>query len=111
MQRPMLVSAPTKPMSMNGDEQLGFILGRRSIRAYTTAEVSQETVHTLLEAAMAAPSAVAKDPWRSVGIRQRQTLARIAAELPNGQMLASAALGTGGVCNFLSCQKGRKPLK
>ena len=96
----MLVSARTEPMNMNVDEKLGFIFGRRSIRAYTSAEVSQEAVHKLLEAAMAAPSAVGKDPWRFVVIRQRQTLVRLAAELPNGQMLAGAALGI-AVCGDL----------
>ena len=87
-------------MNMNVDEKLRFIFGRRSIRAYTSAEVSQAAVQKLLEAAMAAPSAVAKDPWRFVVIRERQTLSRIAAELPNGQMLASAALGI-AVCGDL----------
>jgi nitroreductase len=80
-------------MTTNVDEKLGFIFGRRSIRAYTSAEVSQETVQKLLEAAMAAPSAVAKDPWRFIVIRKSQTLSRIADELPNGKMLASAAVG------------------
>jgi len=42
---------------------------------------------------MAAPSAAAKDPWRFVVIRNRQTLSEIAAALPNGQMIATAALG------------------
>jgi nitroreductase len=87
-------------MKLNVDEKLGFIFGRRSIRAYTSAEVSREAVQKLLETAMAAPSAVAKDPWRFVVIRQRQTLSRIAAELPNGQMLAGAALGI-AVCGDL----------
>ena len=94
-------------MNINADEKLGFIFGRRSVRAYTSAEVSQETVQKLLEAAMAAPSAVAKDPWRFVVIRQRQTLARIAAELPNGQMLASAAVGI-AVCGDLEATHDRQ---
>jgi nitroreductase len=49
---------------------------------------------------MAAPSAAAKDPWRFVVIRNRQTLMDIAAALPNGQMLAGAALGI-AVCGEL----------
>jgi len=47
----------------------------------------------LLSAAMAAPSAAAKYPWRFVVIRNRETLARIAGALPHGQMLGTAALG------------------
>lgn len=78
---------------MSTDERLKFIFGRRSIRAYSPGEVSEEAVQTLLEAAMAAPSAVAKDPWRFVVIRQRQNLSQLAAVFPYGQMLATAAIG------------------
>jgi nitroreductase len=94
-------------MNMNADEKLGFIFGRRSIRAYTSAEVSQDITQKLLQAAMAAPSAAAKDPWRFVVIRNRQTLSRIAAALPNGQMLAGAALGI-AVCGDLEAAHDRQ---
>jgi nitroreductase len=94
-------------MNMNADEKMEFIFGRRSIRAYTSAEVSQDIIQKLLRAVMAAPSAAAKDPWRFVVIRNRQTLARIAAALPNGQMLASAALGI-AVCGELEAAHDRQ---
>ena len=87
-------------MKTTVEEKLGFIFGRRSIRVYSQAAVSEAVVQQLLEAAMAAPSAVAKDPWRFVVIRNRQTLSDIASALPNGQMLASAALGI-AVCGDL----------
>jgi nitroreductase len=87
-------------MNANVDDKLGFIFGRRSIRLYSSAAVSEAAVQKLLEAAMAAPSAVAKDPWRFVVVRNRQTLSEIAAALPNGQMLADAALGI-AVCGDL----------
>jgi len=74
------------------DERLDFIFGRRSIRAYTSEAVSEEAVRKLLEAAMAAPSAAAKDPWRFVVVRNRELLSRIQGALPYGQMLGSAAL-------------------
>jgi nitroreductase len=61
-------------MTINVDENLGFIFGRRSIRAYTRDAVSDEAVHKLLEAAMAAPSAAACDPWRFVVVGNRDTL-------------------------------------
>jgi len=80
-------------MNANIDEQLGLIFGRRSIRAYTGAPVSEAVVEKLLEAAMAAPSAAAKDPWRFVVVRDRGTLSKIAEALPNGRMIAGAALG------------------
>jgi nitroreductase len=87
-------------MNTNVDEKLGFIFGRRSIRLYSPGAVSEAAVQKLLEAAMAAPSAAAKDPWRFVVVRDRQTLLAISAALPNGQMIAGAALGI-AVCGDL----------
>lgn len=46
----------------------------------------------LLEAAMAAPSAMTKDPWRFVVVRDTATLASLAAALPGGKMLSTAAV-------------------
>ena len=69
------------------------LFSRRSIRAYTAEPVGDDLVRDLLQAAMAAPSAVAKDPWAFVVIRDRPMLARIAGGLPNGQMLTEAAVG------------------
>jgi len=80
-------------MSDTRDKHLEFLLGRRSIRIYSPGEIAPELVTAMLEAAMAAPSAMAKDPWRFVVIRQRQTLSALASVLPGGKMLASATLG------------------
>jgi nitroreductase len=74
-------------------DTLNFILGRRSIRAYTPGTVTDEDVRLMLEAAMAAPSAVARDPWRFVVVRDKRKRQLLAEELPNGQMLPEAALG------------------
>lgn len=79
-------------MSNPGFEKLSWIFGRRSIRQYSPGEIKPEEVQGILEAAMAAPSAMTKDPWRFVVIRQAQTLARLAAILPGGKMLSTAAL-------------------
>jgi nitroreductase len=71
-----------------------FIFARRSIRKYQDKEVSDQIITDLLEAAMAAPSAVKKDPWHFIVIRQRQTLDKMVQFMPNAQMLkqATAAL-------------------
>ena len=87
-------------MNTNVNDNLSFIFGRRSIRVYSPTPVSEAAVQKMLEAAMAAPSAAAKDPWRFVVIRDRQTLSAIANALPNGQMIATAALGI-AVCGEL----------
>ncbi len=48
---------------------LDAILGRRSIRDYANRPVSEEQVKTLLEAAMAAPSASDRRPWQFIVVR------------------------------------------
>ena len=92
-------------MTTPHDPRLSFIFGRRSIREYQTASVPDEVVTDLLAAAMAAPSACAKDPWRFVVVRNRGTLQAIAGALPNGTMLANAAVGI-VVCGDLRAAHG-----
>jgi len=94
-------------MDTSSDTKLGFIFGRRSIRVYSPGEVSEEQVQKLLAAAMAAPSAAAQYPWHFVVVRNRQTLSRIAAALPNGQMIGRAALGI-AVCGDLAVAHDRQ---
>ena len=76
---------------MNNDLQ--FIFSRRSIRKYTGKTIPKEILQDILEAAMAAPSAVAKDPWHFLVIQERPTLNNLAAILPHGTMLRNAAAG------------------
>ena len=80
-------------MDAGATERLGFIFARRSIRAYAPGPVSEDQLNTLLQAAMAAPSAVAKDPWRFIVIRRKATLQKITEKLPNGKILAETPVG------------------
>ena len=77
--------------------ELDFIFTRRSVRKYQAREIPAAMVQDLLEAAMAAPSAVARDPWHFLVIRSQQTLQQLADVLPNGQMLRQAAAA------FIAC--------
>jgi nitroreductase len=79
-------------MTTTIEQQLAFIFGRRSVRVYAPGAVSDEAVTKLLEAAMAAPSAMTKDPWRFVVVRNPETLGQMAAALPGGKMLSTATL-------------------
>jgi nitroreductase len=72
------------------NRKLDFIFSRRSVRKYVDREVPDEMIHDLLEAAMAAPSAVAKDPWHFIVLKQRASLNRLADVLIHGQMLRQA---------------------
>lgn len=78
------------------------ILGRRSVRNFTQEPISDTDVHAMLEAAMAAPSAMAADPWRFIILRSRTALASLAEILPHGKMLNEAALGI-VVCGESAC--------
>ena len=69
---------------------LQFIFNRRSVRRYQQREVPADIFTDLFEAAMAAPSAVAKDPWHFILVRDRKMLDKMLKVLPNGQMLRQA---------------------
>lgn len=73
--------------------RLDPLFARRSVRRYTAQAVTDEQVRDLLEAAMAAPSACAKDPWEFIVLRDAALRAKVASFLPNGPMLAQAPLG------------------
>lgn len=67
-----------------------LILSRRSIRKYTKKVIAKENISKMLEAAMAAPSAVAKDPWFFYVVTKRTLLDEMAEILPHGKMLKQA---------------------
>jgi nitroreductase len=73
-------------------ELIHTIFARRSIRSYTAQEVSAKQVQTLLEAAMAAPSASNLKPWHFIVVTDRQTLDNLAESHPHGKMLFEAPL-------------------
>ncbi|MBN1977541.1 MAG: nitroreductase family protein [Anaerolineae bacterium] len=74
------------------NELLQTIFSRRSIRKYTTEPVSKADIQTLLEAAMAAPSASNIKPWHFVVVTERETLDALADAHPHGKMLSQATL-------------------
>jgi nitroreductase len=75
------------------NSEIAFIFSRRSVRKYQDREIPDTMITDILEAAMAAPSAVKRDPWHFIVIKNRETLRRIADLLPHGNMLAGAAAG------------------
>ena len=68
------------------------ILSRRSIRRYTDVQVSEEEIKTLLEAAMAAPSASNRKPWHFVVVTEKETLNRLAKAHTYAKMLNDSTL-------------------
>lgn len=69
---------------------LDAIHHRRSVRNFTGEPVSKDDLQTILEAGMAAPSAVNYQPWEFVVITDRDTLNRLADGLPYAKMLYQA---------------------
>ena len=70
------------------------LLGRRSVRAYLPdAAVSEAELRALLEAAMAAPSAMARDPWRFLVLRERADLAALESDVEHAKNARISADG------------------
>ena len=68
------------------------ILARRSIRRYGDEPATRAQIHTLLQAAMAAPSANNSKPWHFVVVRDRDQLDHLADVHPYAKMLRTATL-------------------
>jgi nitroreductase len=69
---------------------LDLIKKRRSIRKYTPEPVSDAEIRSLLDAAMAAPSADDMRPWEIVVVRQADLRAEISKVHPWASMCTSA---------------------
>ncbi len=71
-------------------DALTVIHSRKSVRHFTDQPVSREMLEILLRAAMAAPSAVNKQPWAFVAITNRKILDELGQKLPYAKMLKQA---------------------
>ena len=87
--------------------RLDPIFARRSVRKFKSLPVPANLIQDILEAAMAAPSANAKDPWEIIVVQDPATRAAVAAGLPYGRMLADAATGF-VVCGDLRRANGQQ---
>lgn len=68
------------------------IANRKSVRAYTAEPVSDADIETLLRAAMAAPSAMNRQPWEFIVLKDRDSLDLLAGKLRHAKMLQQAPL-------------------
>ena len=87
----------------NADAVINNIMTRTSIRSFTDEPLTDSQIETLLRAGMAAPSAVNKQPWKFVVVKNKPLLRQIADSLPNTR-LASA------VCAIVVCGDMTKTL-
>ena len=65
---------------------------RTSVRKFKNQTVEADKVETMLRAAMAAPTAVNRQPWHFVVVDDRQTLDALAGQGRRGDMLRNAPL-------------------
>ena len=68
------------------------IMTRTSIRKYKQQPVEDSTIETMLRAAMAAPTAMNKQPWHFVVVSDKTMLDKLAGEGRRGDMLRNAPL-------------------
>lgn len=80
------------------------IFERRSIRKYTSEQVSEELIEKMIRAGMAAPSAGNAQPWHFIIIDDRETLLNITEFHPYSKMLQEASCAI-VVCGNLSLEK------
>jgi nitroreductase len=59
------------------------ILNRKSVRKYSDKKVEQEKIDEILKCAMAAPSAMNKQPWELLVVTDKEKLEKIAEIAPN----------------------------
>lgn len=79
--------------SVNAEQTvLDNIATRTSIRDYEARPVEQTKVDNMLRAAMAAPTAMNKQPWHFVVVNQRSVLDALSEANPNAKMLKKAPL-------------------
>lgn len=84
--------AMAQNISPESEMFLRTIATRTSVRAYQDREVPAELIEQMLRAAMAAPSAVNRQPWHFVVVTDRKQLDALAKASPNAGMLQKAPL-------------------
>lgn len=89
----MIPSAYCETSREDANAVLRCISTRASVRQYTDAQVSDGMIDTLLRAAMCAPTAVNRQPWAFVVLRDKAVRAKLAEAIPNaGDKLTNASV-------------------
>ena len=81
-----------KPQPTSDDQVINNIMTRVSVRQFTGERPSDEQVQTLLRCAMAAPSAVNRQPWAFIVVDDPALLKQIGDSLPNTRVQNNAPL-------------------
>ncbi len=83
----------TDSNTITANAALENIMTRTSVRQYVADKtIPRDTIELLLRAAMAAPTAVNKQPWQFIVIDNRESLDSLAQVLPYAKMLEHASI-------------------
>ncbi len=86
------------------NQTLSTIYERKSVRSFTGAEVSRESLTEMVKAGMAAPTARNRQPWQFIVVNDRTAMNALAEKLPYAKMIASAGAAI-VVCGDLDIAK------
>ena len=76
-----LLACNQQPQSME-NQAINTIMTRVSVREFTGEKISDAQIDTLLRAAMAAPSAINKQPWAFIVVTDEAKIAQLGDSLP-----------------------------
>ena len=68
------------------------MLNRKSVRKYSEKKVEQEKIDNILKCAMAAPSAMNKQPWELLVVTDKEILEKLASIAPNASYSRNSQL-------------------
>jgi nitroreductase len=78
----MVLAGCTKQETSMKNEAIENIMTRVSVREFTGEKISDAQIDTLLRAAMAAPSAINKQPWAFIVVTDEEVIAQLGEALP-----------------------------
>lgn len=78
----LLLVACNQPKESMKNEAIENIMTRVSVREFTGEKISAEQIDMLLRAAMAAPSAINKQPWAFIVVNDEELIAKLGETLP-----------------------------
>lgn len=82
----LFAACSQQPKSMDdkttGNKAIETIMTRVSVREFTGEKISEAQIDTLLRAAMAAPSAINKQPWAFIVVTDEVLIAKLGEALP-----------------------------
>lgn len=78
----LLLAACTQQPTKMENQVINNIMTRVSVREFTGEKISEAQIDTLLRAAMAAPSAINKQPWAFIVVTDDDLIAKLGEALP-----------------------------